>query len=125
MNKKVCFVLIGGVAFCIDTGVFSILFSLYGINIYIARIIAFIVAVCVTWYGNRCFTFKERNVLSVGKQISRAFFSAILSLLPNLIVFYFVSYYLYLPLSTAIAFILGTLAGTLSNFILSDKYIYK
>ncbi|MDN2663819.1 GtrA family protein [Psychromonas sp. 14N.309.X.WAT.B.A12] len=125
MNKKLCFLTVGAIAFCIDASVFWFLFDVVSIEMYCSRITAFIFAVLVTWYGNRTFTFQERKQLPIYKQLRRAFVSSLCSLLPNITFFYLLTSVLPQPNFIHIAFIGGVIAGTISNFILSDKFVYK
>jgi len=125
MNKKLCFLTVGFIAFCIDASVFWCLFNVVGIEMYLARMTAFTFAVLVTWYGNRRFTFQERKQLARYKQIRRAFISSLCSILPNITFFYLLTSILPQPQFIYIAFIGGVIAGAMSNFILSDKFVYK
>ena len=125
MNKKFCFLTIGAIAFCIDASVFWFLFDVMSIEMYCARMTAFTFAVLVTWYGNRTFTFQERKQLPIYKQLRRAFVSSLCSLLPNIAFFYLLTSVLPQPHFIHIAFIGGVIAGTISNFILSDKFVYR
>lgn len=56
------FLWIGAVGFAVDAGTLSLLFSGFGLNLYISRIIAFILATLITWSLNRTYTFRTVGV---------------------------------------------------------------
>ncbi|WP_413282971.1 GtrA family protein [Vibrio sp. MA40-2] len=123
-HQQFSFLLVGGSAFLVDSLVFWLLFTLAEVGIYIARIVAFSVAVLITWYGNRTFTFKARQKTKAKQQIIRAFVGALISLIPNLAVFAALVPFFPFGLLTYIPFCAGIIAGTVSNFILSDKFVF-
>lgn len=119
------FLIVGGSAFLVDFGIFYIGLNYLDHNLYIVRSYSFFFAVLTTFYGNRRFTFKDRFHLSSKVQIPKAFTSALLSLIPNFAVFTVIVALFPSPIFHYFAFILGVVAGTFSNYILSDKYIFN
>jgi putative flippase GtrA len=119
------FLIVGGSAFLVDFAIFYIGLNFFDHNLYIVRSYAFFFAVLVTFYGNRRLTFKDRFHLSSKVQIPRAFTSALLSLIPNFTIFTLIVALLPSPIFHYIAFVFGVVAGTVSNYILSDKYIFN
>lgn len=130
-NKWFKFALVGGVGFIADTLIFISCFKLLLLPLFQARLIAFFGAASVTWLGNRVFTFSSHTqnsdhywrglVTQWGKFMS----SAILSAIPNLIVFksillLFGSY----GLMPYVALICGVLFGMVSNFILNSRWVF-
>ena len=63
------FLVIGGLGFLVDAGVLFVLVSL-GWDAYIARLFSFAVAVTVTWWGNRNWTFQDSRPQSAHKEYS-------------------------------------------------------
>ena len=55
------FAAIGGIGFVIDGGILTILDSLFGVNLFYARLVSFSVAVTATWYLNRQLTFRSES----------------------------------------------------------------
>ncbi len=53
------FALVGGVGFMVDTLIFSVLFHWFGLDLMLARGIAFLFAATTTWLGNRWLTFSQ------------------------------------------------------------------
>lgn len=119
------FLIVGGSAFLVDLGIFYTGLNFTDHNLYLVRSYAFFFAVLVTFYGNRWFTFKDRFHLSSKVQIPKAFTSALLSLIPNFTVFTVIVALFPSAIFHYIAFILGVVAGTISNYFLSDKYIFN
>ena len=51
------FGLVGAVGFLIDGGVLTVLNRFFGMNVYLARLLSFILATLTTWYLNRTYSF--------------------------------------------------------------------
>ena len=58
LKKIFSFGIVGGVGFAVDAGVLTLLSSKMGVNVYLARLCSFTVAVFVTWMLNRKWVFK-------------------------------------------------------------------
>ncbi|GAC16885.1 GtrA family protein [Aliiglaciecola lipolytica] len=123
---KIRFILVGGGAFLVDAIVFLI--CCYGLSLspFNARIIAFFIAVAVTFLGNRLITFKARRHPSFIKQYALALAAAVVTLIPNLTVFVFcLAIFPDGQVYEFMAFVSGTTVGIISNFLLSDKLVFK
>lgn len=118
------FAIVGGVGFVVDIAVFSL--CLYAINMptMVSRAVAFIVAVGVTWLGNRIYTFSSSA--DAWPQLKRFAISACISVVPNFLVFHYVLAYLGENVIThMLAFVLGVGAGLCSNFALNTFWVFK
>ncbi|MFA7271085.1 MAG: GtrA family protein, partial [Sterolibacterium sp.] len=51
------FAVIGGIGFAIDGGLLTLLSILWGMNVYVARLVSFLTATLSTWWLNRKHTF--------------------------------------------------------------------
>jgi putative flippase GtrA len=125
LNPKLLFLLVGGIAFIVDALTYFIVVDLFDIQPFGARFIAFLVAVGVTTYGNRILTFAKRSHLPFGVQYIKAILAALLSLVPNMIVF--LGLIKILPhgfIYTLFAFGSGTIVGIFLNFFLSKHYVF-
>lgn len=123
--KLVKFALVGGIGFIADTTIFILLYQLIGIDILQARVLAFVVAATTTWCGNRCFTFSNRPLKNRFAQWIKFVTVACISALPNFLVFKLVanqigSYFL----GVYIALAIGVLVGMMSNYLLSDRWVF-
>jgi putative flippase GtrA len=52
------FLIVGTIGFIVDAGLLVLLMAAAGLGHYAARVVSFMVAVCVTWWLNRTFTFR-------------------------------------------------------------------
>lgn len=126
MQIKMKFLLVGGCAFLVDASVYLLLTNFLFLSPLSARVIAFTVAVLITCTGNRILTFAQRHHAAFYKQFGLALIAGLISLMPNLIVF--LSLLFVLPTTFGFelfAFMSGTIAGIISNFILSDRFVFS
>lgn len=90
----------------------------------VARVIAFVCAATVTWFGNRIFTFQNTEQ-KVAQQWIKFMCGASFSALPNFLVFKLLSSVLGEagsgPLSALVA---GILVGMVSNYLLSSRWVF-
>ncbi|REL26954.1 GtrA family protein [Thalassotalea euphylliae] len=128
------FLSVGTIGFIADSLCFTAL-QLMGNDLLLSRLIAFWLAVNVTWLGNKYFTFVDNDGHSHSGQLAKIsrdktasmqqqwlhyVFYCHLSGLLNISVFFAAS--LILPLS--VSFVLGILVGTVSNFWLSKFVVF-
>lgn len=125
-QKLIKFSLVGGVGFIIDASVFALLSTLFDWDLLVIRGVAFICAATTTWLGNRVYTFVESSAAPRFEQWKKFVFSACLSAIPNFVVFKLSlelissdGWYVYLAL------VLGVLAGMVSNFMLSSRWVFN
>jgi len=126
LGAKCQFLMVGGVAFIVDISVYLALTELLSLHYLAARVVAFLVAVGVTCFGNRTFTFSTRAKMPFLSLYKKAILAAVISFVPNVLVFW--SVLTISPsgmISNITAFIVGTLVGIILNFILSDKYVFS
>jgi putative flippase GtrA len=104
MNKELVlkvfsFGCVGAVGFAVDAGILSLLVQGAGLNVYLSRVVSFLVAVFVTWLLNRTWVFrrargpeddKKREYASYllvqggGALINLGVFAALVALHPSL-----------------------------------------
>jgi len=116
---------IGGIAFIVDISVYLVLTEILSLNSIYSRIIAFLIAVCITCIGNKTYTFSERPKVSFVRQYGKALLAATISFLPNILLFWLLL--ILLPsgvISSLIAFTVGTGAGIILNYLLSNHYVF-
>ncbi len=117
------FFLVGGAGFVVDATVFFLLAQGAGKAWWLARLLAFLAAVGVTWAGNRWFTFGSRaqpgpeglrylGVQSLGCGVNYAVFLAWVTAAG-------VERGLLLP------YLAGTAAALASNYLLSRHYVFR
>jgi len=119
------FSLVGGVGFIIDVSIFTLLYQKCELQMVQARVVAFLVAATATWFGHRCFTFPSTGINNKLIQWKKFITIACFSALPNFLVFKLVVSVIDMGfLSVYIAMAMGVLAGMISNFLLSDRWVF-
>lgn len=113
------FLLVGTFGFFVDAVVFSILFW-FDVDLLLARYLAFIITINVTWLGNKYYTFKNTQVKSVVNAWSLYFVASHIAGGVNILVFSAIVEYLPMP----IAFAAGVLVGLFFNFSISRGVIF-
>ncbi|ELY1986437.1 GtrA family protein [Vibrio harveyi] len=126
MSRLLTFAMVGGVGFIVDTLIFMVLFQWAGVELMIARGLAFCVASTTTWLGNRCLTFSQSTKDRAFNQWQKFMLSASISALPNFAVFKVTTLLLGTQGTTVyIALVMGILAGMVSNYLLSMHWVFQ
>ncbi|HGY9579326.1 TPA: GtrA family protein [Vibrio harveyi] len=126
MSRLLTFAMVGGVGFIVDTLIFMVLFQWAGVELMIARGLAFCVAATTTWLGNRCLTFSQSTKDRAFNQWQKFMLSASISALPNFAVFKVTTLLLGTQGATVyIALVMGILAGMVSNYLLSMHWVFQ
>ena len=117
LTQVLKFAAVGGLGFVIDACVLYVLVS-FGTNAFIARIISFGVAVCVTWYANSRWTFNATRA-SLSRMHMIAYFALqTFSALVNFGVYTMVILQIGItPLNSVIALACGSAVGMVLNFV--------
>ncbi|AWB00056.1 GtrA family protein [Vibrio harveyi] len=126
MSRLLTFAMVGGVGFIVDTLIFMVLFQWAGVELMMARGLAFCVAATTTWLGNRCLTFSQSTKDRAFNQWQKFMLSASISALPNFAVFKVTTLLLGTQGTTVyIALVMGILAGMVSNYLLSMHWVFQ
>ncbi|HDM8202031.1 GtrA family protein [Vibrio sp. Y29_XK_CS5] len=126
MSRLLTFAMVGGVGFIVDTLIFMVLFQWAGVELMMARGLAFCVAATTTWLGNRCLTFSQSAKDRAFNQWQKFMLSASISALPNFAVFKVTTLLLGTQGTTVyIALVMGILAGMVSNYLLSMHWVFQ
>lgn len=120
------FLLVGGGGFVVDMLVFLYLSQFLAWSVLTSRLIAFVIAVIFTWFGNRSFTFKHRPKMRKGRQLLLAGLVATVAAIVNLSVFYWVnSLGIDSPFWPALCLALGVLAGLVINWAGANRVVFR
>lgn len=111
---RFCFV--GGLGFIADAASFALLLHL-NLDLLFARVLAFWLAIVVTWLGNRYFTFSQSGRSITKTEFGQYLLLAHLSGLFNLTSFYFS----FAIVGTEVAFVFGIAVGLVCNYLLVSK----
>jgi putative flippase GtrA len=123
------FALIGTAGFLVNEGTLWLALNVLGANKYVAGLLAFIVAVTFTWWGNRKLTFHERAVHGPWA----ALFEWGRFVIANSLGFA-VNYSIYVSLVTFapspenspyLALACGAIAGLFFNFVMSNRVVFR
>ena len=120
--KVIRFLMVGGLGFTVDASVFFCVSQLLGGSWALARVCAFLVAVCVTWQGNRRWTFKSGGaplrevrryavVQITGCLINYGSFMAVLAAVPH-------------PKAWILAYLVGSASAAIFNFQVSSRLVF-
>ncbi|WP_158603842.1 GtrA family protein [Acidovorax sp. 94] len=119
------FVVVGGLGFCIDAGLLTILIE-DNLDVMLARSCSFFVAVSATWMLNRLWTFNSGGFLSIRREYAYYFSVQILGAAINLSIFFilidFCPEFLDIPL---IPLAFGAIASLMFNYVVSKKIVFK
>jgi putative flippase GtrA len=61
LQQLALFTLVGGAGFLVDAGVLLLLHQVLGMDVYVARLLSWLVAATSTWWMNRTLTFRNRD----------------------------------------------------------------
>lgn len=124
MKQFLNFAIVGTIGFCVDATVLLIFVNILFFEIYIARIISFIIAVFVTWILNRVFTF-GKSKYSKKREYSYYFIVQSIGAILNYIIFIalvksveFFEEYLIVPLGIA------SIIAMFFNFVVMKKRVF-
>ncbi|RKF19539.1 GtrA family protein [Alginatibacterium sediminis] len=125
-NKFLKFALVGGCVFVVDYSIFYILVNLSQVPVIPARAIAFVIALLLSWFANRHFTFKDRNHKPALRQLGHFAITSSVSGLLNLGSFSLLSAYIpNTQLGLAFCFAMGVGVGMVGNWLASNLWVYR
>jgi putative flippase GtrA len=119
------FVVVGGVGFLVDGSVLTLLVA-WGLNIFVARAISFLLAVSCTWLLNRRWTF-ARNLRPPTSSEGLAYLTTqIFGALINLTVFIMLlNFFPHLQEAPIIPLAFGSAIALGFNFFVSKFWVFK
>lgn len=108
------FAVVGIVGFIADIISFYILLNVLDFFVFDARVIAFIIAVIITWLGNRVITFQNAIKEKIATQLFKYILVAMSAGGINLFIF---NSMILWGIKTEIAFVSGVLTGMVVNYL--------
>lgn len=119
------FAIVGGVGFCVDGGLLSILIY-NGWNIIPARSCSFLLAVSTTWLLNRLWTFNSSKNMGVHREFIYYYGTQIIGALINLSIFFTViNLYPSFRNTPLIPFAFGSATALIFNYLISKIFIFR
>ena len=124
-RRLVRFAVVGSAGFLVDASVLSILIQLADMDLYSSRTISFLLAVSLTWYLNRTWTFGTTKNKRQGKEYIRYTLVQVAGALINLGVYVYcietveqMARYPVIPLA------IGALTALVFNYFFSKKLVF-
>ena len=125
--RTAIFAIAGTVGFLVDSGVLELLVRVLHVQVHLARVLSFLVAMTVTWQVNRRFTFREgRQSRTLFGEWLRYFASSLLGGATNYGAFAIsiaVSPFIRSHLVIGVA--IGSLVGMVTNYLLYSRFVFK
>jgi putative flippase GtrA len=123
------FALVGTAGFVVNEAALWVSLNVLHAGKYAAGLIAFLVAVTFTWWGNRTLTFRDRAVHG-GRAMAAEWFRFVLAnglgFAVNYSVYAALITFAHSPLSSPyVALACGTIAGLMLNFALSSRLVFR
>ncbi|CAN7443111.1 GtrA family protein [Caballeronia sp. LjRoot31] len=128
VKKLLAFGCVGAVGFAVDAGVLSLLAQKLGVNVYLARVISFLIAVFVTWLLNRTWVFKAAEGKTGDKRLEYISYFAVQSVgaLLNLGVFAaLVASHAALRAYPVVPLAAGSIVGMFFNYTGAHFWVFK
>jgi len=119
------FVVVGGLGFLVDAGLLSLMISA-GTGLYAARAVSFPVAVTVTWYFNRIWTFREDAIDRPGREFAYYLIVQVVAALANFVVYIVLLRFVFeeRPAMAVPVLIVGAVVGLFINFTGSRNIVF-
>lgn len=116
------FALVGGAGFLVDAGVLLFLLNVLHVNVYLARVVSWLVAATFTWRLNRRFTFRTASAGGAWQQWLRFLAANLGGGLINLAVS--TTLIAAADVAPVLAVACGSLSGLLWNFASSRQFVF-
>lgn len=125
-QQELQFLLVGAAVFVVDGTLFFLFSQQLNFPLMPARACAFMIAVLLSWMGNRCWTFRSRQQVAKVRQLLISVVVSSIAAAANLSAFYWVSQLLgKTMLDAALAFSVGVLVGLTLNWLGANFWTYR
>lgn len=118
--------MVGAAGFVTDAATFSIAFHIFGFGHYGSRLIAFLLAVSLTWMLNRTFTFKVIADGNRAREYMRYLFVQVFGALINITIYGLCiensRVFFEFPI---LALILGSISAMFFNYTGAYRFVYR
>lgn len=120
------FGMVGGSGFVVDMSLYALFHSVLGMNLLVARSIAYWLTSTWNWYLNRIFTFKDAENGRKRDQWAKYIIMCLISFVPSMGTFYGLTHSMeFFMEHSQLALIAGVLAGALFNYVVAGFLIFK
>ena len=126
LSRVFKFGMVGGSGFVVDMTLYAFLYSFLGINLLLARTVAYWLTASWNWYLNRIFTFSDAENGRKRDQWIKYLIMCLISFVPSMGTFYLLtSTVAFFTEHSQLALILGVIAGALFNYVVAGFLIFK
>lgn len=126
LSRVFKFGMVGGSGFVVDMTLYALFYSWAGMNMLVARSIAYWITSTWNWYLNRVFTFKDADNDRKRVQWAKYLLMCLISFVPSMGTFYGLTASLpYFAEHSQMALIIGVIAGALFNYVVAGFLIFK
>ena len=124
-RQLLVFMVIGAVGFAVEAAVLTLTTVVFELNVYLARVPGFLLAVTFTWLANRKLTFSQRQQKNKRVQGIQYLVTQVGGALINWLVYMSILFF-YPSLQTIpiLPLAIGAIFGLVFNFILSNKIVF-
>lgn len=123
------FAIVGGTGFFVNEAVLFVIIKLLHVNAYVAGVLAFLLTVTYTWFGNRLLTFRDEaatGTRAIVIEWAKFVGANLLGFVANYSVYSALVMFARAPLNSPyLALACGTLVGLLFNFTLSKRLVFR
>ncbi|UTA49054.1 GtrA family protein [Simiduia sp. 21SJ11W-1] len=120
------FGMVGGSGFVVDMSLYALFHSVLGMNLLVARSIAYWLTSTWNWYLNRIFTFKDADNGRKRVQWAKYILMCLISFVPSMGTFYGLTHTMdFFMEHSQLALIAGVLVGALFNYVVAGFLIFK
>ena len=125
VRRIISFALVGSIGFIIDGGILTVAVELFKLNPYLSRCISFPVAVTVTWYLNRRWTFAANASAKKKTEYTRYFIIMIIGSFLNLLIYFLLIQAIpVLAVHPIIPLAIATIASMIFNFLGAQLIVF-
>jgi putative flippase GtrA len=121
LQQLALFTLVGGAGFVVDAGVLLLLIHFVGMDVYVSRLLSWLVAATFTWWLNRTLTFRYQG----GRLLRQWLMFLAANSGGGLINIGVSSALIALTLTPVAAVACGSLSGLLWNFLASRRFVFR
>ncbi|AFV00893.1 phosphatase PAP2 family protein [Simiduia agarivorans] len=126
LSRVFKFGMVGGSGFVVDMTLYALFYSWLGMNLLVARSIAYWLTSSWNWYLNRVFTFKDADNDRKRVQWAKYLLMCLISFVPSMGTFYGLTTSVpFFAEHSQLALILGVIAGALFNYVVAGFLIFK
>jgi putative flippase GtrA len=124
-NSVVRFGLVGAAGFVVDASVVQALAIGAGFDLYLSRVVSYLMAATTTWWLNRLFTFRSKSIDLISQWLRFLAFNLSGGAINYAVYALLISMFVVAEQNPVAAVAAGSLAGMLVNYIVSRVFVFR